>query len=475
MFAPRSLSCLRVALALIALSAVSSSALAQERIELFTYVSGQYRVVEVDASVSGFGTVRHVTPIPASLAPVWLPLDPTAPLPVFAVAGGQYLVWNNSGLIAFDRQTRTAFRVAQLGDFIFTPQMTFLAADSHRPRLFVNEQRFGSQVLWSVDLTGGPPVRLNTVAGFFTTAAYAPTPDLLIYRLVTLEAGALQWLVAVNASTGEEVKRWSVSPFHRVLDTTPDGGVVWTWGNGLTAYDALTGAILAYNPAFDDRRAFYDADRRLLFARQGDFLAVLDPLSLAEIGRTRVANNLSSDVIVRTDATLPGRWMTGAYTVRTETGVTLLRAGRVFREDIVEKTCHAILVDAIAPDGTRRASADVLTSLGLGGSQVGERGSLPNCSAMGVVVRSPFAPTDLSAEVSGTTVTLYWADPGDALGFELEYGVVPGQRAGSLRLSDGTTQVAIPNVPPGVYYVRVKAFNAVGTGPASNEVRVVVP
>jgi hypothetical protein len=96
MFAPRSLSCLRVALALIALSAVSSSALAQERIELFTYVSGQYRVVEVDASVSGFGTVRHVTPIPASLAPVWLPLDPTAPLPVFAVAGGQYLVWNNS-------------------------------------------------------------------------------------------------------------------------------------------------------------------------------------------------------------------------------------------------------------------------------------------------------------------------------------------------------------------------------------------
>jgi hypothetical protein len=32
-----------------------------------------------------------------------------------------------------------------------------------------------------------------------------------------------------------------------------------------------------------------------------------------------------------------------------------------------------------------------------------------------------------------------------------------------------------PGVPPGVYYVRVRGFNAAGQGPVSNEVVVGVP
>ena len=58
--------------------------------------------------------------------------------------------------------------------------------------------------------------------------------------------------------------------------------------------------------------------------------------------------------------------------------------------------------------------------------------------------------------------------------FELEFGFAPGQRAGSARLGH-TTSIAIPGVPPGVYYVRVKALNEVGPSPASADVRVVVP
>jgi len=53
-------------------------------------------------------------------------------------------------------------------------------------------------------------------------------------------------------------------------------------------------------------------------------------------------------------------------------------------------------------------------------------------------------------------------------------GIAPGQRAGSARLGH-MTSIAIPGVPPGVYYVRVKALNEVGPSPASADVRVVVP
>ncbi len=72
-------------------------------------------------------------------------------------------------------------------------------------------------------------------------------------------------------------------------------------------------------------------------------------------------------------------------------------------------------------------------------------------------------------------MTVSWGDPGDTEEFELEYGFASGQRAGSLRLAAGTTRLTIHDVPPGAYFVRARAVNEVGSSPASNEVRVVVP
>ena len=166
--------------------------------------------------------------------------------------------------------------------------------------------------------------------------------------------------------------------------------------------------------------------------------------------------------------------MTGAYTVRVESRVTFLSFGRRGRDDRHGFTCNAIEFDALDTSGARRASADILASLGAGGSAIGGCFSNLGCRAIGVIARSPFAPTGLSATVTGRTVSLAWQDPGDTSDFRLEVGFAPGQRALAVPLSTPASAI-FANVPPGTYYVRVTAHNEVGGSPASNEVRVIVP
>lgn len=88
----------------------------------------------------------------------------------------------------------------------------------------------------------------------------------------------------------------------------------------------------------------------------------------------------------------------------------------------------------------------------------------------------PLAPSGLSAIVEGRAVTLTWAA---AAGNAQEYVVEVGSAAG---LSDILvfptatldTRLATP-APPGHYFVRVRAANASGLSPPSNEVVVDVP
>jgi hypothetical protein len=75
-------------------------------------------------------------------------------------------------------------------------------------------------------------------------------------------------------------------------------------------------------------------------------------------------------------------------------------------------------------------------------------------------------------------VTLGWLPPpsGDMVAsFVIEAGSFPGA-ANLVSYSTGTSALsfAAANVPRGTYYVRVRAMNALGVGPASNEAVVVV-
>lgn len=89
----------------------------------------------------------------------------------------------------------------------------------------------------------------------------------------------------------------------------------------------------------------------------------------------------------------------------------------------------------------------------------------------------PAAPVSLVSTVQGTTVHFSWTagvSNATTLGYVLEAGTAPGA-ANLVTFDVGLpTTFAVSGVPPGTYYVRVRAANVSGSGPASNEVVVTV-
>lgn len=89
----------------------------------------------------------------------------------------------------------------------------------------------------------------------------------------------------------------------------------------------------------------------------------------------------------------------------------------------------------------------------------------------------PFAPLSLVSSVVGSTVTLVWAaNPlgPTATAFQLHAGSGPGLSNLAVVQLPATATAFSVSAPPGTYFVRVLGVNAVGVGPASNEVIVTV-
>ena len=86
-------------------------------------------------------------------------------------------------------------------------------------------------------------------------------------------------------------------------------------------------------------------------------------------------------------------------------------------------------------------------------------------------VAAPLAPGPLTFTTAGATATLAWRAAATASGYLLEAGRSPGARdLGTFQLPNSTTAAGSP--PLGVYYLRLRAANACGVSPVSNEVAV---
>ncbi|MFN7976622.1 MAG: fibronectin type III domain-containing protein [Vicinamibacterales bacterium] len=106
---------------------------------------------------------------------------------------------------------------------------------------------------------------------------------------------------------------------------------------------------------------------------------------------------------------------------------------------------------------------------------------LPNSTWIPTVRRvpRPARPQQLAATVQGASVALTWTEGvsvAQTLRYVLEVGSAPGLNNIFSGLDVGLqTSFGASGVPPGTYYVRVRAGNYTGLGAPSNEVAVVVP
>jgi hypothetical protein len=94
--------------------------------------------------------------------------------------------------------------------------------------------------------------------------------------------------------------------------------------------------------------------------------------------------------------------------------------------------------------------------------------------AMLLVPVAPAAPNGLTSSVVGNVVTLQWSAPVGALDYIVEAGSA-ANAADLFNANVGTQTTVSAPVPPGRYYVRVRARNAVGVSPPSAEIVVDVP
>jgi glucose/arabinose dehydrogenase len=185
-----------------------------------------------------------------------------------------------------------------------------------------------------------------------------------------------------------------------------------------------------------------------------------------------------------------GQAVTGGYVYRGSALPEIYR-GRYFFADFVTSRVWSLALTRDPVTGVVTASnlADHTGELGdLGGVASFGRdrdGELYLLTFTGRVLKivppsgpAPAAPENFSAVVSGSTVTVSWSPPLSGTtpsAYQLEAGSVSGGADLAVVQTAGPqTTLTFPDIPPGLYYARVRGLSGAGAGDASNEVAVMV-
>lgn len=262
----------------------------------------------------------------------------------------------------------------------------------------------------------------------------------------------------------------------------PEDGATGAWrtyGYGYKDYTANFRTVMAYSPGtrllnFSDPAVLHNgrptgsATQRNAQSLREAF-PIVQGFRTAPGGATLGAPRTLAATVTGLDVRLT--WLAPA--TGTPTGYVLRAGTAPGAANLFNGAVGATLsIAAPLPSGVYYARVHAQNASGLGPASNEVTFTVGTTAAPGL----PGAPTALAGSVSGTTVSVSWAPPssgGAPTGYVAQVGTSPGA-ANVFNAAVGAITAASGTLAPGTYYIRVRAQNAAGTGPASNEVAVTV-
>jgi len=418
------------------------------------------KIVEIDTSASNVGAVFREWPLtvePPDFAGGLHPL----------VGGGRYLVWVSGifpgfpfpmrpiHLNVFDTSSGTARAFENVVDG------PIIAVDNHAGRVFLAERRH----IAIVDARTGTIARFPHGSPAFyrlpMPAAYAEDVNRLFMQ--SLRDGSV--VDVFDVASGTVVQSISTGSTIFGLATDPAGSRLYTIQSGfagvavVSAHDTSSGILVARtsllreDTRYDHRMQFDPGYRRLLVGS----LVVFDADTLSRLGGVHGA--CAGDPECRDRG--PRFTFVGP-----RSPLLFFTSKAAFHYG--SRSCVSAPLEARHPiSGQLLRIADL--------SWLANRTALEwgGCVIDMEMATVPRAPRALISEVQERRVRLSWIDPGNTTHFQVEAGLAPGA-ANLYQQAVGGTSLTIGDVPPGTYYVRVRAVNAVGRS-LPVEIAILVP
>ncbi len=402
-------------------------------------------VVELDPRVSSLGTVLRRFSVSAE-ANVSVPLD-TVPF-----GGGAFLAWVSNGQIAlFDTASGAVQRFTLSG---FLPEQ--IVGTDGAYRLFVEGKSGQDHVILIADARSGSVRMLNFGSAVLLRTAYAAESDLLFVAKSTGTPFVTEFSISdvdvVHLGTGAVLKTIDLRPVSvnsLSLNAAGTRLFVTSSDRGLLALDVASGGIVASNSNVVGFSVVDEQRHRLLSLQSfSDDLEAFSMGSLQSIGKVAVP---------KVPPTTRAR--SGNLDVSAQSATMFLLQS----VSLGSGTCGDIQLLSLDADSGQVRSVANMTAV------VAD----PRCRFDLIRITEPGPPTRLAAESAGSLVLVHWQTTKDATSYQIEAGSAPGL-SNLVTVTVTDPQLTVDGVPPGAYYLRVRAINTIGRSAPSQEIRLVV-